>query len=144
MFKHGFKNRLKSLFNLSAWLGVSSLYSGAVFIRKLFTQITDRNYVSDVKHESFDEAVKFYNLSEEELEKRKEHFKLMSWIYGIMLLSGIAYNVYLGVKHNWTSFFMMLSFNFMLFSFFFRENFWYFQIRERKLGLTFMDWLNRI
>ena len=143
MSKFGFKKRVKSLFNVGRWIGMQTIKENGQLIRSLFNVVV-RKSNRDTEVRSFDEAVHYFQLDEESLQQRQTHFKHMSWIYGIILLLGVGYEAYLIWKGQWGAIIMMTSFNFMIFAFFFRESFWYLQMRERQLGLTFKDWLKRI
>lgn len=143
MSKFGFKKRVKSLFNVGRWIGVQSIRENGRLIRSLFHVVVQKpDRPTEVR--SFEEAVEHFQLDEASIENRQTHFKHMSWIYGIIFFFGIAYDAYLIWRGQWGPIIMMTSFNFMIFAFFFRESFWYLQMRERQLGLTFKDWWKRI
>ena len=143
MSKFGFKNRVKSLFNLTGWLGFNSIKEHGSLIRGLFSSVMRRPRSGDLT-ESFEDAVARYGLTDSDIAAREKHAMQMAYIYGAVLFLGLGYWLYLWIAGNWSAFVMMLSFNFMIFSFFFRESFWLMQLRERKLGMTFRDWLKRV
>lgn len=144
MSKFGFKRRVKSLFNLTGWVGLNSIKEHGSLIRSLFSNVMARPKASSEKMRTFDEAVEKFNLTEADLAAREKHFMQMSYIYGIILILGVSYWLYLGFAGKWSAFVMMFSFNFMIFSFFFRESFWLMQLKQRKLGMSFKDWLKRV
>ena len=143
MSMFGFKKRVKSLFNIGKWIGVKSIRENGQLIHSL-VNILIRKSDKSVKHRSFEEAAQYFQLDDETIKQRQNHFKHMSWIYGIILVFGLCYECLLAWQQKWGALVMMTSFNFMIFAFFFRESFWYLQMRERQLGLTFKDWLTRM
>ena len=144
MSKFGFKSRVKSLFNVTGWVGLNSIKEHGSLIRVLFKSVMSRPMVGGDSTQTFDEAIEKHNLTEVDLASREKHFMQMSYIYGIILCLGVSYWLYLGIAGKWSAFVMMFSFNFMIFSFYFRESFWLMQLRERKLGMTFRDWLKKV
>lgn len=144
MAKYGIKRYVKSAFNVGGWLGYRSLSDNASFIKNMFSNLLKQPDKDLIVSESFEEAQLRMGLTENDISERCQHFLNMSRVYGIILLSGIGYLFYLISQKQWVATIMMLSFNLMMFSFYFRESFWYLQLRERRLGITFKDWVRGI
>ena len=144
MAKYGIKRYVKSAFNVGGWLGYKSLSSNASFIKSMFKNLLSRPHKELTINETFEEARLRMGLSEDEISERCQHFLNMSRVYGSILLMGIIYLLYLASQKQWVATIMMLSFNCMMFSFYFRESFWHIQLRDRRLGITFKDWMRGI
>jgi intracellular multiplication protein IcmV len=93
-------------------------------------------------HETFDEAVSRLELSEEDIQERIRSYRNMSRVYLCVFLFGLIYMGYLLINQYYVASVMMVSFSMLIFSFFFRESFWCTQLVQRRLGLSFSDWLN--
>lgn len=92
--------------------------------------------------ETFEEAIKRQNITEEDL---KERVKLMSrYLLLFLTLSGLifAYSIYLAVMGNVLGFCIGFSLTIFSCTQAFKYHFWIFQIRKRKLGCTLNEWLD--
>ena len=139
MFKLGFKSTFKSAFNFKSWVGWDSLSQNSSWIRNMYKSLLRLPNQTNVK-ETFEEAIEKYGYTPEFLEEQKNRFQLASRIYLAMLMVGICYMAWLFFKKRWMAFVVMGPINFLIFSFFFRESFWYMQMQHQKLGMTMQDW----
>ncbi len=94
--------------------------------------------------DTFASAVKANNLSEKDLEKRAKSFLYFSIFYFLIAIGFFIYFIYL-----WAKFFIFagfISFLLMIIALLlgYRDNFWWFQVKQRRLGCTFREWLNFI
>lgn len=137
--RFGFKSTFKSLFNVRSWIAWDSLRDNASFIRQSYGQII-RGRPHKFEKQTFHEAVEKYGYTEEFLVSQCEQFERAARAYLCAFTAGIFYTAWLFVKQAHITALVMLPFNFMLFSFYFKESFWAMQIRRRKLGLSFKDW----
>ncbi|CAM2813839.1 intracellular multiplication protein IcmV [Legionella steigerwaltii] len=94
----------------------------------------------EVEGESFNEAVKQLNLSDENiLAKQKSLFRLSI----IMVLAAVVILGYAGFQLFYGSikaFLVSLIVTMIALVLAFRYHFWYFQMKNRKLGCTFNEW----
>lgn len=137
----GFRSTIKSLFNVKSWLGWDSLVQNGVWIRSIYGKLVEQPVVSDRK-ETFNEACERYGYTPEFLAQQIVQFEKAAILYFSLLCLGVLYMAWLFFHHRWLAFFVMIPLNFMLFSFYFRESFWLMQIRQKRLGMGFRDWLN--
>ena len=135
----GLRGFLSRNFRFSEWIGKEFLVQGYTNIKQLFYIILAKNH--SARNESFAEAVVRLRLSETDIVKQKEYYRMTSVIYGSFLLFSVVYAMWLyWVDKNLLSAFMTVVYSVLMFAFFFRESFWYMQITKRRLGHTFGDW----
>lgn len=92
--------------------------------------------------ETFEEAVKRMRLSEQDLEDRKKLFLRQTLIYlGVAFLVA-GYGVYLAFQQSLMGMSLSLVVAALSFSYAFRSHFWLFQVKQKKLGCTFKEYLN--
>lgn len=139
--KFGFRSTVKSLFDVKSWIGWKSLAQNGAWIRGMYGDLLRPVYVNPVK-ETFDEACKKYGYTPEFLKHQEAEFQKAAYIYSALMCMGLLYMFWLVYKQKTLATFVMLPLNFMLFSFYFRESFWLMQVRQKRLGMTFKDWLS--
>ncbi len=139
--RFGFRSTFKSLFNVRSWIAWDSLRGNASFIHNAYKAVLSAK-PSLSKPQTFSEAVKQYGYTDDFLAKQYEKFLFASRIYLCALVLGCIYLGWLVYSQAYLSAAVMVPFNFLLFSFYFRESFWAMQVQKRKLGLSFSDWVN--
>ncbi len=110
-----------------------TLYLGNGFKRLFVPQ-------KKIEGESFDEAVKLLNLSDESiLVKQKSLFRLsIIMVLAALLIFGYAgYQLFYG---SIRAFLVSLIVTLIALVLAFRYHFWYYQMKNRKLGCTFNEW----
>ncbi len=90
--------------------------------------------------ETFLEAQKRLKISNEELYKKQESLKYLSWLMLAIAVGILVYALYHAYYGAWLAFFISLIIMGVALVLAFRYNFWYFQIKHRKLGCTFRQW----
>lgn len=135
----GFRTAFKSLFHFKSWMSWSTLRQNARVISSMYKDVLTPQKMP-VKVETFEEAMQRYGYSEQFLQAQMQQFSKAARFYLALLGLGFCYSLWLYTKGYWTAFVVMLPFNLMLFSFYFRESFWRLQIKKRKLGMSFKDW----
>jgi len=136
----GIANAVKPLVNVPAWIGYRQLANNAKSIKDLFISLFVP--VKPASSESFEEALKRLNLTETTLNVRAKEFKRLFIIFVLGGLLLVGYSIYLLWAHALHASFACLGLAFILFVYSFRYHFWLFQIRQRKLGCTFREWLD--
>ncbi|MCD6039353.1 MAG: hypothetical protein K0S27_753 [Gammaproteobacteria bacterium] len=134
-----FKISRKTFFNPSAWLGLKEL--GA------YTRIIGDNLKTTFTQpkpqytETFEQALKRLNVTETDLQHNARNYKLYALIFLILsviaLIGGFYYLFKYGTFAGWILATMVAL---LLAVQAFRFDFWYFQIKHRKLGCTFDEW----
>jgi intracellular multiplication protein IcmV len=132
------KKVLKSFVDVPRWIGFSSLRATGSQIGGMA-----RNLFSTAKpqfEETYEEAVQRMQLSEEALQKRMTTFFRMAVLYFVIGLCLLVYTGVLFFYGHLTSTMLSLVLSFVLFTFAFREHFWYTQMKLKRLGCTFKEW----
>ena len=93
-----------------------------------------------VREETFEEAVARFNLSEADILQRQKAFGRLAAFYLFIAVCLGIYTGYLYYKSAFLSMLMTLVLILLACSFAFKEHFWYAQMCQRRLGLTFKDW----
>ena len=138
--KKGLKFFSRSIFNVPRWIGWESLRNNASSISQMYRALFKASQKPAV-NETFEEAVVRMGLTEKDLRHSERAYLVKSRFYLVMVVAALCYHGYLLYQQYWASAIVMVSFDFMLMSFYFRESFWLTQIRQRRLGLTFKEWL---
>lgn len=126
-------------FNVSTWMATDALVNGARNIRQLYGQISSSS--RDGRQESFAEAVERLGLSERDVRAKQKYYRKTSALYGVFWAASVMYTLVLYAAGQWLTCLTAVAYSFLVFSFFFREHFWYMQIRQRQFGMHFSDWL---
>lgn len=142
MAKTSMRQRLKRFVDVSTWLGTAEIKRNTGNVKQLAKMLFTVKK-PEVK-ETFEEAVRRYNLSEKDIEQKQKHYLVTSLLCLAMMLAIISYTIYLFRTGDFMSFVMSLMVCFLAFAFFFREHFWYTQIKHRRLGFTFSEWFKSI
>lgn len=130
---------VSSILNVRRWfdwerMRAFTLYLGNGFKRLFVPQ------KAPTDGESFSEAVKLLNLSDESiLTKQKSLFRLSI----LMVLAAVLIFVYAGYQLFYGSikaFLVSIIVTMIALVLAFRYHFWYFQMKNRKLGCTFNEW----
>ncbi len=134
------KKTFKSFVDVPSWLGYRS-------IKHYFKGIksTGKDYFtpkqSDVTEE-FAEAAQRFNLSEEEIQKRQSALLRLSLFYFGLFVVILGYAVFLAFDGVLRGFIIAVVVSLLALANAFRHHFWYFQIKQRKLGCTVKEWYN--
>lgn len=139
--KSGAKKFFKPLVDVPTWVGYAQLKERTSYVINLAKSLFTIEKPSESK-QTFEEAVEKLHLDETALLKKQKGLQRLLIIF---LTLSIAVAVYL-VYTLWQSAILasMASFGILavLLGQTFRYHFWLFQLRQRKLGCTFREWLN--
>ncbi len=130
-----------SVFNVRTWIDFDRMKSFTTYLtngfRKMFIPQEEGS------GESFEEAMVRMNLNEKDLQSRQTALYRLSWFMCLAAILIFAYAVYHLVSGSYRA--TIISFAVMLIALAlaFRYHFWYFQIKERKLGCTLKDWYRK-
>lgn len=136
------KKVAKPFVDVPAWIGYNQLKEVTQgiceTIKNLFTIKTSE------KKETFEEALKRYNLTEEALQQRKNVFTLLTILWTFISMTVLAYGVYLAGSGSWFGFFACFGVTAITLMQAFYYHFWLFQIKSRRLGCTFQEWFSAL
>jgi len=138
--KYGFRRLTKQVFNIKQWLGYDLIRGSGNDVYRLY-----RSMVTVQRpriQETFEEAVLRNGLTERDLAARYQSLQRSTYLYGTLCLASLIYAGFAGHRYGPARLLVGLVFSFVLFAFYFRESFWLMQLRHRRLGHRFRDWLS--
>lgn len=135
----GVKWSLKPFFEIPRWIGVSTLKRNAAIIREQAVEITHLGQKD--RKETFDEAIARFGLSEQDIILKRNAFLRMALIFAGVGVLIFCYAMYLLWHDAAIGGILAFVVGLLSFGYAFRYHFWFFQIKHRKLGCTFNDWL---
>ncbi len=138
--KDVFKVNRKTFINPTGWLGYDSLKSQF----KTSWQVIKDLYSPPPAGtpETFDEAQQRFNLSNEQIEHISKTFLSYTFLFVGCGSATILFSIYLLFGYGTLSGFILgIATAAVFFAFAFRYSFLRFQIKHRKLGCTFQEWL---
>lgn len=137
-----YKNRtfIRRFFDVPTWIGAGQLTDGARAIKSMVKESLSASYGTSENPQTFDEAVVQYGYSDEFLEARQRFLLTTALIYLFCSALLISYAVYLFMLNAYLNGITTSCVSLILVAFAFRSHFWYTQIKQRTLGLSFSDW----
>ncbi|WP_454782753.1 type IVB secretion system protein IcmV [Legionella sp. WA2022007384] len=134
-------NLLRRIINVRRWFDWDRMKAFTLYLVNGFKRLFVPQ--KKVEGESFNEAVKLLNLTDESiLIKQKSLFRLSI----IMLLAALlimGYAVFQLFYGSIKAFLVSLVVTLIALVLAFRYHFWYYQIKNRKLGCTFNEWYRK-
>ena len=129
----------KPMINAKAWLAYDEVKRGFNTVGDTVNELLT---VAEPEHEeSFDEAKQRLDLSDGKLKEQGQAFKRMSMIFlifaGILLVIAFVFLATQGIY----GFLICLLLSLIGLANAFRYHFWYFQVKQKKLGCTVNEWL---
>lgn len=138
-FFSGAKKVVKPLVDFPRWMDTPTLANNAKMIAGLAKRIFTAPKAT--RTETFEEAMSRLNLTETDIQRRKKEFLRLICIFGLLSILLYAYSFYL-LSHSYIrGGILALIVSTIALMRVFRFHFWYFQIKKRKLGCTFKEWL---
>ncbi len=136
------KQVLSKIFDFRMWIGTDGLKSFWYFIVSSFKKMFVPNATksNEKKQETFVEAQERLGLTEETLLVRQKTLfrtSVFLTICGVLLLIYTLFQLFNG---SFLGFLLTFSVTGLAFAMAFRYHFWFFQIKERKLGCSVREW----
>ncbi len=130
------------IFNVRQWLDFDRMRSFTVYLangfKKMFVPSSERG-----EGETFEAAKERLNLNEKDLQSRQSAlFRLCLLMCGAALII-FAYAIYHLYYGSYKATIISLALMLVALALAFRYHFWYFQIKERKLGCTLKEWYKK-
>ena len=137
--KDVFKISRKTFFDPAGWLGANELSGYNRVIKD--TLKTTFSTPRPEREETFDAALQRLNVTEADLQKTAELYRIYTFFFLLLsvgsFLTGFYYLFEYGTVAGWI---LALVVSALFAAQTFRFDFWYFQIKHRKLGCTFQEW----
>lgn len=92
--------------------------------------------------ETFEQAIKRLGITEQGLEERKKMYGIQVIIYLLTGIGALIYAVFLVRAGEYMGMLMAFLAGGLAFAYAFRSHFWLFQLKQRRLGCTFKEWLS--
>ncbi|MBI2785070.1 MAG: type IV secretion protein IcmV [Legionella longbeachae] len=129
---------ISGIFNIRKWFDWARAKVFTLYLVNAFKRI----FIPQQSHqtETFDEAVKKFHLNDENLQEKQNslwRLTLLMLILAVLILAYAGYQLYLG---SIKAFLVSLVVTLIALVLAFRYHFWYFQIKEHKLGCTISEW----
>jgi intracellular multiplication protein IcmV len=139
-FLGGIKKIIKPAVDVPKWIDYQQLLKSnrsiVAFIKKFFIPEEAST------QESFQEALLRLKLTPTDLLQRSKEFTRLMWIWIFLFLVSLSYSTYLFYIHAFRGFYPCIGISIIILTQIFRYHFWLFQIKQRRLGCGFRDWLN--
>jgi intracellular multiplication protein IcmV len=133
---------IKRVFNPRKWMGYDEVKQSGHQVMDMARNLTTVR--KPTRKETFEESVKRQNLTEKDLKARMKALFITSWVY---LGFGIALFFYGLYALTYLSLFAVLVcfiLSAIALALAYRDSFFYFQMKKRKLGCTVAEWIKFI
>ncbi len=133
----------KSFVDVKTWLSYEELKSNLKNTSGLFKKLVSirKSKDTEIRRESYEEAISRMALTEEQLKKRKQTFLYSALVYIGFALGFISYFIYLLINLRFLAAALTLMIAALMLVTAYREHLWYMQMTKKKLGCNFSDWL---
>ncbi|MBA2650212.1 MAG: type IV secretion protein IcmV [Legionella sp.] len=137
-----FKRIFFGIFKISRWLDWARVKAGSKYFYRSTKEIISPQVGK--KQESFNSAVHTYKLNDQELHIKQQallRLSLLMLSFATLILGYAVYQFIFGTIHAGLLSLVVMGIALVLA---FRYHFWYFQIKQRKLGCTFQEWVKAL
>jgi len=134
------RRTLGSMFNVQRWFSLPTIIISTKIFWKFARDIFVRQPSMAATSETFEEAVKRFSLTEEDIKQRGKAFLRNSLMFLFISMILFFYTIYLLVNAYLLATFISALLTILVLVYAYREHFWYTQIKHRKLGLNFKIW----
>lgn len=131
------------IFNFRSWLDFDRMKAFSLYLFEGFKRMFVPQNRPAGNGESFEKAMLEMNLTEEDLKVKQSALFRLSLLMCGAALAFLAYSIYHLFYGGFKAFIISLVLMVIALTLGFRYHFWYFQIKERKLGCTFQEWYRK-
>lgn len=124
------------------WMNVKGLRESGDTIFKTFKSLQEAN-LSD-RQETYEEAVSRLRLTEKDLLERMRQCLISAWIYFSVALLLFLYGFYLLIYVSFSGFVIAWVLTALAGVYAYRDAFWYYQMKVKKLGCSLLEFVNFI
>jgi intracellular multiplication protein IcmV len=141
-FFSGIKKITKPFVDIPKWID----YQQLVKSNRSFYSFSKKFFIPEqaTVEESFEDALQRLGVTEADLVQRRKEFTRLLWLWVALFFISFAYSLHLLSEQALRGFFPCLGFNLVILTQIFRYHFWIFQIKQRRLGCSFRDWLHAL
>lgn len=132
------KKTVKPFIDIPRWIDAKALLQNG----KTIVELAQKMFIpAKATHtETFEEAIRRFNLTEERIQQRIKQFKLYTSIFFGCALLLLGYLIYLLIVSAYMAFFATLGLMLLMLGQAFRYHFWVYQMTQRRLGCSFSEW----
>lgn len=142
MAKRQRKGFFRSMVDFPTWMNVKGLRESGDTIAKTFKSLQEVK-ISD-RRETFEEAMSRLRLTEKDIQTRMHQCYIAGWIYFSCAALLFLYGLYLLIFSTFSGFLIAWLLSVLAGVYAYREGFWYLQMKKKKLGCTFSEFVNFI
>ncbi|OGT45791.1 MAG: hypothetical protein A3E82_07130 [Gammaproteobacteria bacterium RIFCSPHIGHO2_12_FULL_38_11] len=135
------KNTVKDNANVKGWSSWGAVKDNAKTIGGILKDVKTEAEKPIVKT-TFAEAIKKYGLSESDLNARMKSYFRVAVFCAVLGLVAFCWTLFLLFKLMFLSSLMALGLSTLMLAYAFREHFYYFQIKQKKLDCTVHEWVS--
>jgi len=137
-----FKISRKTFFAPGDWLGYKFVKTQSLYVWSFVIALISPLFspIQPEHQETFEEAMRRLNLTEENIQSAEKQYFLMALCFGAVgFILGLFCIIFL-FKGFFAATLIAFGLTALIFAQAFKYHFWYFQIKHRKLGCTFEEW----
>lgn len=134
------KQPKKPRINYKGWIDYERLVAGAQSIRAAASMFVIPSK-KVVHSESLEHVMQRLHLTDKDIQERKQVFLQLFVLMLIITGCLLTYSTYLLIHQHFHGAIVSLALSLFTLGMFFRYHFWYFQLKQGKLGCDFMEWL---
>lgn len=136
----GLRSFLGSAFSIKGMMSYNNIKIGADFVQGMGQAVLKKS--EDELRESFEEAIARQGLTLEHVQNMQRIYLRNAIIYFLIGLSLACYSIWCFINGYFNAGIIDLTLTAYIFVCCIKSHFWYFQIKQKKLGCTFKEWYN--
>ena len=141
-------NKIRRVFfpnlNTTKHLNIEQIKKNKQFIKDIFSDITQSTSSSNDGQNNFEEKLKALNITEEQLNQKATFAKHLSYLYAGLGSALFLYSLYVIFKLFIIAGITSFIFSLLLFAYAFKENIFYFQIKNKQLRAPLKQWAKQL
>ncbi len=143
----GVKSILGRGLNPKQWLGIESLKQQTKVLSQTFKSailLKDQEHSDHYKPASFEECLQHYQISEDDLKIKMRNSLWTAYFCLGLSVGTLSYMLYQFGHHMLLGALMCITLTLLLWVMALREHFYFFQMRQRRLGCTLKEWFSSL
>lgn len=136
------KNTVKINTNVKGWSGWDVVKNNAEVVKSFADDLAAPKNSAPPAQVTFEEAMKQYGLTEADVKKNMRNHFLTAWLCFGFGVAAFLWTFHLLWKGMFLSGLVSLSLSALMAAYGFREHFFYFQMKQRKLNCTASEWIS--
>lgn len=136
------RQAIKTKNTLSDWMGVGILVGVFKMAQDIFIAVFMPGRGEQPIKETYEEAIVRLKLTEADIEERKKMFLTQVVLYLSAGFAVLGYAVWLAFQGHLTAMAIAFLVAVLSLAYAFRSHFWLFQMKQKKLGCTFKEYLD--